>query len=204
MAGERKAGRKRARGMLIAGVLLFCAALAVTFRDSVVGAIRTEVKVSGVAAHREVLREAAEYSGLDPYLLAGLVANESGGDVDAVSGANALGLFQLRLATAVERAEILGLPEPTRETLLSDARANALIGSSYLAYLLERYDGELEAALAAYNTGPTRLDRWIAAAGDFDAWRSKQERDGDSMVLSYARNVQRYAEVFRRRGLFDG
>lgn len=204
---DSKSGARpnRARWILlgVAGAL-FLVALGVTQRDRVVAGVRDRIKMHGVQAHLGLIEASSAEFGLDPYLVAGVMFHESGGEVDAVSRADALGLLQLKLSTARERAAVLGLDEPSRHDLLSDAELNVRLGCAYLAYLMNRYHGEVEAALSAFNTGPTRLDGWIAEHGGFDAWRTKQVADGDSQVYNYARSCIRYGEVFRARGWFEG
>ncbi|MFO1068637.1 MAG: lytic transglycosylase domain-containing protein [Geminicoccaceae bacterium] len=86
-------------------------------------------------------------------------------DVDAVSPAGARGLLQLMPATAKAMAAQLGLPyAPGR--LTSDPDFNARLGAFYLQRQVDRFDGELAFALAAYNAGPGRVDAWIAQNGD--------------------------------------
>ncbi len=167
---------------------------------NVVREVRARDGLERVEHWREALLEAAEASGLDVHLIAALAFRESSGHLDAISEADALGLFQLRMPTAIERAQIIGLPEPTREVLLSDPFVSAQLGAAYFAYLIQRFDGSHEAALVAYNTGPTRLARWIREHGSYAAWRAERDAAGDSQLLAYAADVLHYRWVFLQRG----
>jgi len=83
----------------------------------------------------------------------------------AVSHAGARGLMQLMPGTAKETAGKLGLSySPSK--LTSDPSYNALLGSTYLKAQLERYDGSLVLAAAAYNGGAGNVNKWIKAFGD--------------------------------------
>lgn len=166
--------------------------------------VRAHVARLRVEDHVPTLLQVSDESGVDPYLLAGVMQAESSGRVGVVSSAGALGLFQLMPATAKERAQKLGLPEPSEEDLLSDALLNARLGADYLAWLLRRYEGNEERALVAYNTGPTRLLRWEREAGGWEPWRAERLAAGNSDVLAYARKVLDHKAGFQRRGLFDG
>lgn len=95
----------------------------------------------------ELVEAAAARHGLDPKLLHALVIVESGYRADAVSSAGAVGLTQLMPATARE----LGVIDRT------DPRANLLGGAAYLSEQLARFR-DLPLALAAYNSGPTRVE----------------------------------------------
>ncbi len=152
-----------------------------------------------VEGHAELIRAAATEFGLDPNLLAGVALAESSGRPDAVSPVGALGMFQLMLPTARERAALLGLPEPEREDLLADPALNGRLAAHYLRWLGRRYGGNFEAALVAYNTGPGRLDGWIRTHGSYDSWRS--ESVGESAVLAYALRVLAYRDEFAARGV---
>lgn len=160
----------------------------------------SEVGFRRVEAHAALIRAAAEEFRLDPNLLAGVALAESSGRVDAVSSVDALGMFQLMLPTARERAALLGLEPPAREDLLADPALGARLAASYLRWLSDRYGGRSEAALVAYNAGPGRLDGWIKSSGSYDAWRAARDAPGESQVLGYARKVQGYRERFAERG----
>lgn len=90
---------------------------------------------------------------------------ESHFDIDAVSRSGARGLMQLMPATAKELSERLGVAySPSR--LVSDPAYNLLLGSSYLKTQLERYDGSLLLAAAAYNAGGGNVNKWLKLYGD--------------------------------------
>ena len=90
---------------------------------------------------------------------------ESRFQAGAVSSAGAKGLMQLMPATAKETAEKVG-ESYSADRLTSDPAYNALLGSTYLAAQLRRYDGSLLLAAAAYNAGAGNANKWIAAFGD--------------------------------------
>lgn len=102
---------------------------------------------------------ASRESGVDGSLLRALVAVESGGRPDARSAKGARGLLQVMPATARAEAERLGLGA-LDEDALYQPEVNLRVGASYLARLLARYGGDEAFALAAYNAGPTALNRW--------------------------------------------
>jgi len=87
---------------------------------------------------------------LDPRLVRAVIDVESCFDPYAVSRVGAQGLMQLMPATAKE----LGVSEPF------NARQNIRGGVSYLRQMLNRYDDKIELALAAYNAGPTAVDKY--------------------------------------------
>ncbi len=107
------------------------------------------------------IRSAATEFGLEDALLFGLVRTESGFRSDAVSAVGALGLAQLMLPTARQVAQKLGARRVSRSRLLADPAFNVRLGAAYLRELLDRYQGRLPLALAAYNAGPNAVDAWM-------------------------------------------
>jgi soluble lytic murein transglycosylase-like protein len=94
------------------------------------------------------IRKAAGTYGLDPALVASVIAEESNFNPQAVSKKSALGLMQLRSETAAQMA--------VRNAF--DPAQNIEGGTHYLRQLLDRYGQNLTLALAAYNAGPKRVD----------------------------------------------
>ena len=107
------------------------------------------------------LRRIALDAGLPPLLLLALVRQESAFNPDAVSFANAIGLTQVIPPTGQQIANSLGVPWRLSDLLIPERSLR--FGASYLAEQIERFDGNILAALAAYNGGPRNADRWLAA-----------------------------------------
>jgi soluble lytic murein transglycosylase-like protein len=97
-----------------------------------------------------VIRAAARKHGLDAALIASVISAESNFDSRAVSRKQAYGLMQLLPATA-SRFSVVNLFDPVQ---------NVDAGARYLKQLLEQYHGNLPLALAAYNAGPQRVERY--------------------------------------------
>ena len=87
---------------------------------------------------------------------------------DVRSHAGAIGLMQLMPATGRDVAREIKLPYSGVTTLI-DPVSNIRLGTSYLAQMAERYDGNQVLATAAYNAGPHRVDGWLPASGSVDA-----------------------------------
>ncbi|MBF0135310.1 MAG: lytic transglycosylase domain-containing protein [Magnetococcales bacterium] len=96
-----------------------------------------------------LITRAARQNGLDPKLLRAVVQTESGFNPKAVSRAGAQGLMQLMPETAEE----LGVTDPF------NPEQNVMAGAKYLKQLLDRYQGNRNTALAAYNWGMGNVDR---------------------------------------------
>lgn len=111
----------------------------------------TPFPLENVTPHdlNEVIAEAARENDLDPALIRAVIKAESGGNPKAVSPKGAMGLMQLM----PETARNLGVQDPF------DIRENVRAGARYLKTLIDRYQGNVELALAAYNWGPGNLER---------------------------------------------
>lgn len=113
----------------------------------------------------EVIRDQAVRFGVDPFLVASLVRQESHYDPAAVSPAGAVGLMQLMPTTAAAVCRKLGMPSPTSGKL-QRGTYNVPVGTCHLGYLIEKHGGRLVYALAEYNAGPTALAKWKAKLPD--------------------------------------
>ncbi len=98
-------------------------------------------------------------------LILAVARQESEMNNSAVSRAGARGLMQLRPSTAKAVARSLRI-KYDRGRLTTDPLYNLRLGASYLAGLLDRYNGSYAMALAAYNAGPTRVYQWVQTFGD--------------------------------------
>jgi len=132
---------------------------------------------------------------LDPFFVAALIRQESGFNERARSPAGALGLMQLMPGTArrIERVSQRQLMDPT---------INVRLGTRYFSSLLQRYQGDAELSLAAYNAGPERVDDWRRRYPTdnrilfFDLIPFKETRDYVALI---ARNYYWYLSLYDDR-----
>ena len=103
---------------------------------------------------RPTIMSAAEDNGIDPALIAAIIDQESSWDPTAESGVGAYGYMHL-------------MPETARERGVNryDPAQNIAGGASYLRYLVDYYDEDLELALAAYNGGMGNVDKAVREHG---------------------------------------
>jgi soluble lytic murein transglycosylase len=107
-----------------------------------------------------LIKRYSQQNDLDPYLILSLIREESFFKTDAVSTARAYGLMQILLGTAKEVAN-----KKIQRRDLFEPETNIRLGTKYLKHLINKYQGKTHLALAAYNAGDSRVDRWIERFG---------------------------------------
>ncbi len=133
---------------------------------------------------------AARQAGIDPLLLLALVREESRFDPAVVSPARAVGLAQLLPSTARAMTNDRSMTMQP----LKDPAINVALGARNLRLQLDRFDGDLRLALAAYNAGPGSARRWARLASDPDYL---VERIGLAETRGYVRLVIGSYEIYR-------
>jgi soluble lytic murein transglycosylase len=133
---------------------------------------------------------------LDPYLLAGLIRQESEFSAKVLSRANAHGLTQIMPATGRELARRLGIKGFTTKMLL-EPTVNLQMGSYYLRSLINSLGGSLEQALASYNAGKGRVTQWLER-GEYRDPAEFVESIPFNETRGYVQSVMRNAGIYRR------
>jgi soluble lytic murein transglycosylase-like protein len=146
--------------------------------NSTVSATETD---SGASAYDSVIAAASKAYGLDEDLIHAVIQAESSYNTNAVSSAGAQGLMQLMPGTAAS----LGVTDPF------DAQQNIFAGTQYLKKQIERF-GDVRLALAAYNTGPSR----VASLNITDADDLEQYTKLSTSVRAYVDRVLSYRDDY--------
>lgn len=155
----------------------------------------TMVRVVYPFPFRKLVTSRARELGLDPYLLAGLIRQESAFVPGIVSPAGAIGLTQVMPATGRQLAGSVGLRGFTTE-MLRTPDLNVHLGTRFLSDLFRRYDGDIPLILSAYNAGPTRANRWRRLPEAEDPHRFT-ERIPFAETRGYVKSVTRNRALYR-------
>ena len=143
--------------------------------------------------HDDIIRQQAERHDLDAALIAAIINQESN-FVDQTSSAGARGLMQITPDTA-ETIETLSGGETFVFEDLANPDLNIRYGTYYLNHLLDRFEGNEVAALAAYNGGPENAEAWGGAALEVDDITFSETRSYVENVLEKRRlYADNYAE----------
>jgi hypothetical protein len=121
-----------------------------------------ELTADKVRAVAPLVQRAARENALREDLVYGIIWVESRFNPQAVSPVGARGLMQLMPKTADYLAERIGWRGRADEF---DPEFNIAAGSYYIARLIAQFGGDEELALAAYNAGPTNVNRWMRDGG---------------------------------------
>lgn len=97
-----------------------------------------------------IVHEKAEIYNIDPSIIKAVIETESNWNSRAISNKGAMGLMQLMPSTAID----MNVSNPF------DPEENIEGGTKYLKYLLEKFNGDLILALAAYNAGPKAVEKY--------------------------------------------
>jgi len=145
---------------------------------------------------RAAIEKYSRDQGLDPFLVAALIRQESEFNIHSISPANAYGLMQVLPSTGRGLARHFGIRRFSGSDLLTADR-NIQLGTYFFKTLLDNNGGEPEIALAAYNAGPSRSALW-RTWGPFHEPAEFTEVVPFHETRGYIQIVLRNAEVYRR------
>ncbi|MBI3666201.1 MAG: transglycosylase SLT domain-containing protein [Acidobacteria bacterium] len=145
---------------------------------------------------REALENYSRQQELDPYLVAALIRQESEFNPGAVSRARARGLMQILPSTGRRLGRNLGIHRLSANALFIPDTSLKL-GTLHLRRVLDQYQGRLELALAGYNAGEHRADKWLSLVSFSDPaeW---VENIPFTETRTYVEAVLRNAELYRK------
>ena len=142
------------------------------------------------------LKRSSAANGLDPYLVASLIRQESEFNPAAVSRANAVGLMQLLPKTGKLVAKESRLKRYNASQLYTPA-VNMELGTRYFRGMVDKYGGSFEYALAAYNAGSDRVNEWLAQ-GKYRDPQEFVESIPFTETREYVQAILRNASVYKQ------
>jgi soluble lytic murein transglycosylase len=142
------------------------------------------------------LKKFSVTNGLDPYLVASLIRQESEFNPLAVSRANAVGLMQLLPKTGKVVAHEESLKH-YNATLLFSPAVNLQLGTRYFRSMVDKFGGSFEHALAAYNAGSDRVEDWMGQ-GPYRDSPEFVESIPFTETREYVQAIMRNASVYKQ------
>lgn len=153
--------------------------------------------------YMEEIKQSSQRFQMDPMLILAIIRTESSFDTKQISHKGAVGLMQLMPDTAKWVIEQAGF-DPMSIEYLDDPKVNIDIGTWYIKFLLNQFNGDLVRAIAAYNAGPGKVNQWLSNQqwdGTLEKVNEipyKETRHYVQRVLYYQnRYEQIYADDFR-------
>ena len=154
------------------------------------------LKVLFPVAYWEQIKRHSRAHGLDPYVMAALVAQESTFDPAIKSHANAVGLMQVLPSTGKRYARRIGVRR-FRAAMLTQPDVNIRLGTAIFSDMVERFGGGVHLALASYNAGEGAVARWVSERPDI----ARDEFIDDipyPETQNYVKKIVGTAEDYRR------
>jgi soluble lytic murein transglycosylase len=142
------------------------------------------------------LKRSSAVNGLDPYLVASLIRQESEFNPNAVSRANAVGLMQLLPKTGKAVAKEVKMKRYNASQLYTPA-VNLQLGTRYFKGMVDKFGGSFEYALAAYNAGSERVDEWLSQ-GKYRDPQEFVESIPFTETREYVQAIMRNASVYKQ------
>ncbi|MGO1792590.1 MAG: transglycosylase SLT domain-containing protein [Oceanisphaera sp.] len=146
--------------------------------------------------YRDIFQRQAKQLQVSEATLFAIARQESAFYELARSPVGAGGLMQLMPATAKATAKKHGIKDFKRASDVYIPKVNIQLGSSYFKEMLDRYSNNRIAAIAAYNAGPHRIDRWLKNSGSrpLDVW---VENIPYRETRGYVQNVLAYSVIYQ-------
>ncbi len=148
--------------------------------------------------YSEYVEKYSQQNGLDKYLVYATIKAESNFNPDVTSASDARGLMQLMEETAVERSNIIE-NNSVEAYDLYDPETNIKLGTSYLSYLLNLYDGNVVLAITAYNAGLGNVEQWIKDGiikSDGSDIENIPYKETSNYVKKILKNYQMYLTIY--------
>ena len=148
----------------------------------------------------DTIQQESAKNGIDPYMVASLIRQESEFNPGAVSSADALGLMQLLPSVGRTMAREEGIRRFSASALFNPD-TNIRLGTRYLKQVLEKFGGQPAFAFAAYNAGDDRVTDWTSSAsfhGTDEFVESIPFTETREYVQAILRNEAIYRELNQR------
>ncbi len=143
--------------------------------------------------YQDTIEKYCKEYGVDKNLVYALIKAESNFDEKVVSDADAKGLMQLTDKTFLYCIESAGISATPEDIFIPEINLQA--GIWYLSFLLDKYDGNMKNAIAAYNAGSANVDEWLS-----EKEHSKDGKTLDSIPFGeterHVEKIEKYRKIY--------
>jgi soluble lytic murein transglycosylase len=146
-------------------------------------------------AYWSIIKSESDKNGLDPYMVAALIRQETEFNPGAISNKSAYGLMQLLPSVGKSMAKEEGIHHFTANDLL-DPSTNIRLGTRYLRQTLEKFNSQPEYTFAAYNAGDGRVTDW-QSIGNYKGMDEFVESIPFTETREYVQAIIRNEEIYR-------
>lgn len=149
--------------------------------------------------YEEVVTKYAKEYDLDPFMIYSIIKVESSFDERAESNKGAKGLMQITSSTGEWIAEKLNI-EGFKSDDLFTPEINIRLGTWYFGYLTEKFDGNINLAIAAYNAGPGNVQNWL---NNKETSKSGNElnkipyKETENHIKKFNNAYEQYKEIYK-------
>ncbi|QNI34977.1 transglycosylase SLT domain-containing protein [Alloacidobacterium dinghuense] len=166
------------------------------YTSAPIDAIPTEYwRILFPQAYWSTIKSESEKNGLDPYMVAALIRQETEFNPGAISNKSAYGLMQLLPSVGKSMAKEEGIHHFATNDLL-DPNTNIRLGTRYLRQTLDRFNSQPEYTFAAYNAGDNRVTDW-QSIGNYKGMDEFVESIPFTETRDYVQAIIRNEEIYR-------
>lgn len=144
--------------------------------------------------YKDEIRHHADKNGLNPLMVAAIIRVETNYKTGAVSKKGALGVMQIMPDTAEWVITKAKFKNVSLDKVKEEPETNIEIGTWYLKYLFDQFEGNETAMIAAYNAGPTNVKNWIKSG----RWDGQLKSSKDIPFGETRHYVQRVSHYFKQ------
>ena len=148
--------------------------------------------------YKDIIEHVTTQYEVDPNLVYAIIKQESNFKENAKSSRGAIGLMQIITSTANEVVQTISSINEEYYNLY-DPETNINVGVKYISELIQKFDGNIYLAIAAYNGGMGNVQKWFGADySNYDTLQKVVDKIEFGETRKYVKNVVRYYDYYTK------